>query len=157
MVVYRFAQWHPDLVSHLFSVCTPFMPPSDQYMSTADLVNGPLPQFGYQLHLAGPEVEAKLNSSERIKQFMKGMYGGRTDDGKVVFSPEKGINFDVIDRIGAPPLLNNEVSIPIGLATDYAHAQKRKSITTPPSTRAVACMVLVNFCLPCKVTRVDAT
>lgn len=110
MIVYRFAQWYPDLITHVFSVCTPFMPPSDQFISTSELVKGPIPQFGYQLQLAGPEVEANIKSSERIAQFLKGMYGGKSDDGKVIFSPQTGVDFDVIDNIGAPPLMNQEVS-----------------------------------------------
>ena len=109
MVVYRCAAYYPDLVTHVFSVCTPYMAPSDRYFSTEELVQGPLPQFGYQLHLAGPEVEAAIQTPESISRFLAGMYGARTEDGKVMFSPEAGIDFDVMNNCSAPLLLTKEV------------------------------------------------
>ena len=109
MIVYRTAEWHPELVSHVFSVCTPYLPHPEKYVPLEDIVKGPLPQFGYQLHLAGPKVEAGLQTEERIRQFLKGMYGGRDDSGRVIFSPENGLDFDVVDKVGMAPLLNQEV------------------------------------------------
>lgn len=111
MIVYRFAQWYPNLVSHVFSVCTPFSPPSDTYVPTEALVKSVLPQFGYQLHLAGPEVEANIQSRERIAKFLSGMFGGRDENKRVVFDPFTGVDFNVIDGIGAPLLLSGEVRI----------------------------------------------
>lgn len=108
MIVYRFAQWYPNLVSHVFSVCTPYIPPSDQYLSTADVVNAGLKQFGYQLQLAGPEVEANVQSRRAISQFLQGMYGGRVLSGEIMFNPETGIDFGVMEKVGAPLLLNQE-------------------------------------------------
>jgi len=67
MVVWRTANWHPELVSHVFAVCTPYQAPSKDYISTEMLVNGPVPQFGYQLHLASGEVEPKIKSKEGIR------------------------------------------------------------------------------------------
>lgn len=110
MIVYRFAQWHPELVSHVFAVCTPYSPPSDQFVSTEDLVKGPVPQFGYQLQLAGPDVEANIQTKPRIAQFLKGMYGGRSKDGETMFNPPTGVDFAAIDKVGMAPLLNREVS-----------------------------------------------
>ena len=43
---------YPNLVTHVFSICTPYSAPSEKYFSTEDLVKGPIPQFAYQLHLA---------------------------------------------------------------------------------------------------------
>ena len=68
-----------------------------------------MPQFGYQLQLAGSEVEAKVQGRERLGQFLKGMYGGRGSNGRVLFDPQKGIDFDVLETIGQTPLLNSEV------------------------------------------------
>jgi soluble epoxide hydrolase / lipid-phosphate phosphatase len=108
MVVWRFALHHPRLVSHVFSVCTPYTPPHEEYLSLEALVAGPLPQFGYQLHLCSPEVEGRITTPEQISQFLRGMYGGRSPTGEVCFSPRKGVLFDVLPRIGRSPLLDDK-------------------------------------------------
>jgi soluble epoxide hydrolase/lipid-phosphate phosphatase len=110
MVVWRTANWYPELISHLFAVCTPYQAPSKQYMSTEMLVNGPVPQFGYQLHLASGEVEPKINSKEEIRQFLNGMYGARGPNGETTFSPEKGILFENLPKVGATKLMSKKVS-----------------------------------------------
>ncbi|GAB7348715.1 hypothetical protein MBLNU459_g7453t2 [Dothideomycetes sp. NU459] len=108
MIVYRTAQWHPEVITHVFSVCTPYAPPSDQYISTEDIVRGRFPQFGYQSQLAGPDVEAGIQTREKIRQFLKGMYGGRGQDGQIMFRPESGVELGVLDSIGNTPLLNQD-------------------------------------------------
>lgn len=113
MIVYRTAQWHPGVVTHVFSICTPFAPSSDSFISTEAIVRGPCPQFGYQLQLAGPEVEAGVRTREQIQQFLKGMYGGRAEGGQLLFKPETGLNLSVLDTIGNTPLLNEEVRRPL--------------------------------------------
>jgi hypothetical protein len=109
-VVWRAAQWHPDLVTHVFSVCTPYLAPRENFISTEDLVKGPLPQFAYQLHLASGEVEKSVKDEESIRQFLKGMYGGKGPDGEVVFVPEKGVLPENLGKVGDSRLLNGEVS-----------------------------------------------
>lgn len=109
MIVYRTAQWCPEVVTHVFSVCTPFAPTSDKFISTADIVRGPYPQFGYQLQLAGPDVQAGIQTRDDIRHFLNGMYGGRTEDQQVLFNPETGINLGVLSSIGNAPLFNEEV------------------------------------------------
>lgn len=109
MVVWRMAMYQPELVTHVFSVCTPYAPPQKQYVSTEELVKGPLPQFAYQLHLASPEVEGRIQSKEDIRQFLKGMYGGRGPNKEAIFSAEKGILFDNLPKLGDPPLLTSKV------------------------------------------------
>lgn len=111
MIVYRTAQWHPELISHVFSVCTPFLPPSQTFHSTEDLVNGPLPQFGYQLHLAGPEVEAKVETRDQIKHFLQGVYGGKAAGGQTFFDPNKGFDLGILDTIGPSQLLDQQVRL----------------------------------------------
>jgi pimeloyl-ACP methyl ester carboxylesterase len=109
-VVWRAAQWHPDLVTHVFSVCTPYAAPQENFISTEDLVKGPLPQFAYQLHLASGEVEKSINDEQSIRQFLKGMYGGKGPDGEVVFVPEKGVLPENLAKVGDNRLLNRGVS-----------------------------------------------
>lgn len=107
MVVWRAAAYYPDLISHLFAVCTPYAPPTRRYISTEQLVKGPAPQFGYQLHLASGEVESRINSEESIRQFLNGMYGSRTPSGEVTFSPQKGVLFDNLPKVGQSKLLSD--------------------------------------------------
>jgi hypothetical protein len=109
-VVWRAAQWYPDLVSHVFSVCTPYTAPSKDFVSTEDLVKGPLPQFAYQLHLASGEVEKSVKDEQSIRQFLMGMYGGRGPNGELVFEPEKGVLAENLPVIGDSRLLYGKVS-----------------------------------------------
>lgn len=110
-VVWRCAAWHPDLVSHLFAVCTPYAPPTKDYISTEDLANGPVPQFGYQLHLASGEVEPRINDENGIRQFLNGMYGGRGPNREVMFSPESGVLFNNLSKVGKTSLMSDRVRI----------------------------------------------
>ncbi|KAF2197449.1 alpha/beta-hydrolase [Delitschia confertaspora ATCC 74209] len=109
MVVWRAAQWHPELISHVFSVCTPYAPIQKQYLALEDLVKGRLPHFGYQLHLASGEVEEFINSEETIRQFLKGMYGGTGPNGEVLFDPAKGILAENIQKVRDSRLLDEKM------------------------------------------------
>lgn len=102
-VVYRVAMYYPELISAVFSVCTPFMPPQPEYKPMSRL-----PNFKYQLQLAGPEVEEKIKGEEKIRQFLTGLYGGRTPAGEAGFGVEFGIYFDKIGSLGPSPLLSKE-------------------------------------------------
>lgn len=108
-IVYRIAAWKPQLVTHVFSVCTPFTAPLSVYVSTDELVNRRgMRNFGYQLQLGGPVVESAVKDRHQIKQFLKGIFGGRTPDGRQLFKPETGINLELLDAVGDSPLLNEE-------------------------------------------------
>ncbi|KAH8719276.1 Alpha/Beta hydrolase protein [Phaeosphaeriaceae sp. PMI808] len=109
VVVWRAAAWYPDLVSHMFAVCTPYSVPQDKYFSLEDLVKGPLPQFAYQLHLASGEVEKSVKDETSIRQFLSGLYGARGPNGEVAFEPEKGLLAENLPLIGESKLLNGKV------------------------------------------------
>ncbi|KAH6664896.1 epoxide hydrolase [Halenospora varia] len=102
-VVYRIALHYPKLVSAVFSVCTPYSPPSSEYRDMAQA-----PNFKYQLQLRGPELEGKIAGEEKLKQFLKGMYGGRTPDKQISFSVDHGCHFERLDSLGPSPLLSEE-------------------------------------------------
>jgi soluble epoxide hydrolase/lipid-phosphate phosphatase len=108
-VVYRTAQWYPELVTHVFSVCTPYAAPSKQFISLAEMVNGPLPQFGYQIQLAGPELEATVKSYDQVRNFLRALYGGKSEQGIPCFRPETGIDLAGLETIGVAPSLDEEV------------------------------------------------
>ena len=110
LIIFR----HPDLVTHVFSVCTPYVEPHRDYYSTEDLVKGPLPHFGYQLHLAGPEVEAALQSEEQIRQFLNGMYGGKGPNGELAFDSVKGVLIENLPKLGKGRLFSDKVSLAEG-------------------------------------------
>lgn len=101
---------HPELVTHVFSVCTPYTPPHKEYVSTEDMVKTILPQFQYQVHLASGEVEKSVKDEQSIRQFLKGMYGGRGPNGEYAFDPCKGVLVDNLPLIGESKLLNGKVS-----------------------------------------------
>jgi hypothetical protein len=116
-VVWRAAQWYPNLVSHVFSVCTPYTPPHKQYFSTEDLVKGQLPQFAYQLHLASGEVEKSVKDEQSIRQFLRGMYGARGPNGELAFDPEKGVLAENLPKIEESRILNGKVRLKLFKAT----------------------------------------
>jgi soluble epoxide hydrolase/lipid-phosphate phosphatase len=112
MVVWRTILWHPEIISHVFSVCTAYTAPSKNYLSVQDLVKGAVPQFGYQLHLASGEVEERIVSKEQIRQFLSGMYGGRGPDGQLIFNTYTGVLFDNVPIVRSSPLMSQSVRIP---------------------------------------------
>ncbi|KAF1812511.1 alpha/beta-hydrolase [Eremomyces bilateralis CBS 781.70] len=107
MIVYRFANWYPNLISHLFSVCTPYQRPNKTFWSTEEFVKGPLPQFGYQLHLASGEIEKNINTPEGIRQFLNGMYGARGPNRESTFDPVTGVSFENLPKVGKTKLLTD--------------------------------------------------
>lgn len=106
-LVWRLALWYPDRIRAVFSVCTPYSPPSKAYLSPEQVVQR-LPNFTYQLQLIGPDVEAKIKGEEVTRQFFNGIFGGRTPDGGGILVPSKGIIFDRLDKVGKTPLLTPE-------------------------------------------------
>jgi soluble epoxide hydrolase/lipid-phosphate phosphatase len=67
-----------------------------------------LPNFKYQIQLAGPEVEATIVGGEKIREFLNGMYGGRSKSGQPPFTVSHGCHFEQLPGIGPSPLLNQE-------------------------------------------------
>lgn len=101
--MYRMAMYYPELLSAVFSVCTPFMPPSREFRDMALA-----PNFIYQQQLRGEEFVGNIVGEEKIRQFLKGIYGGRSKDGKPAFGTEHGCYFDRLEGIGSSPLVSDE-------------------------------------------------
>ncbi|EZF36175.1 hypothetical protein H109_02917 [Trichophyton interdigitale MR816] len=106
-IVYRIALYEPDFVTHVFSVCTPYWPPSKQYLSLEQTI-AKIPFFGYQAQLANGGLEDILRSKEEIRQFLNAMYGGRTTDGKLAISMEKGVLLEKLPDVQPTPLLSEK-------------------------------------------------
>ncbi|QSZ30050.1 hypothetical protein DSL72_004568 [Monilinia vaccinii-corymbosi] len=102
-IVYRIALYYPQLITAVFSVCTPFFPPQTQY--TPMTVR---PNFKYQLQLQGPDVEREIVGKEKLGKMLNALYGGRTPEKELAFSVTEGINFSALDHLGPSPLLTRE-------------------------------------------------
>ncbi|KAJ5184245.1 Epoxide hydrolase [Penicillium capsulatum] len=105
---YRIALWHPELVSHLFTVCVPFAPPRADFTPLEDLVRTITPNFAYQLQFASGDLEKVIRSKDEIRQVLCSMYGGRTEDGQAGFEVGKGLLLDRLGKLGHPRLLSEE-------------------------------------------------
>lgn len=89
----------------------PYTAPHREYLSTEQLVKGPLPQFAYQLHLASGDVEKVVKDEQSIRQFLRGLYGARGPNGELAFDPEKGVIAENLKKVGESRILNGEVSV----------------------------------------------
>lgn len=108
-IVYRTALWHPDLVSHIFAVCTPYWAPSKTYTPLEPLVKTRMPNWGYQVHLASGEVERRIRSKDEIKQFLNSVYGGKGPNGEVGFTHTEGPLYDNLPKLSRTPLMGEDV------------------------------------------------
>jgi len=54
-------------------------------------------------------VEKHVESRDEIRQFLKGMFGGRGPNGEVLFSPIKGILFENLHKIEGSGALSSEM------------------------------------------------
>jgi pimeloyl-ACP methyl ester carboxylesterase len=107
-IVYRVAQYYPKLVSHVFSICTPFFTPSVDYEPLHLLVEKRLPNFRYQEHFASGEIEERCVSQDEIKGFLNGLFGAKTKEGKAAFDAEGRVNLDLLGKLQKTPLLSEE-------------------------------------------------
>ncbi|KAF2768134.1 alpha/beta-hydrolase [Teratosphaeria nubilosa] len=112
-VVYRAAQWYPELVSHAFSVATPYWGPSTgEFVGLEEVVRGPLPNFGYQVQFGSEErvVEGVVRERRMVRRFLCGLYGGKVGSGRRFMTPERGVDLDVLrgEEVGMTPLMSEE-------------------------------------------------
>lgn len=108
MLVWRFAQWHPALIRGVFSVCTPYAPPSPVFIDIPQMVER-LPNFRYQAQLAGPDVERDIGSDPaKLRGLLAGLYGARGPAGELAFSTDEGVHLANLEKMGKSPLLSDE-------------------------------------------------
>lgn len=106
-MIYRAALWHPELFKGIFSVCTPYFPPTIEYVDLADQIEaGITPTFGYQLQLRDPAIDYKLVGPTKIRQLLTALYGGRTPDGEPGFDVYTGLVFENLPDLQPSPLVN---------------------------------------------------
>ncbi|PYH45625.1 alpha/beta-hydrolase [Aspergillus saccharolyticus JOP 1030-1] len=127
-LAYRVALWHPTLVTHVFTVCVPYSPPTRHFLSLEEFTRKIAPHFGYQLQFRSGALERALQSKERIARFLSALYGGLTvgggdsvsdegggggdadvdDEPAPAFDAEVGVLWDRLERVGASRLLSEE-------------------------------------------------
>jgi pimeloyl-ACP methyl ester carboxylesterase len=108
-IVYRVAQYHPQLIAAVFSICTPYFPPNEKYEPLDILISKRLPNFGYQAHFASGEVEEAVKSKAEIRQFLNNLFGARTTDThEFAFDATKGLDLSKHPRMGQSKLLSEE-------------------------------------------------
>ncbi|EKV16038.1 Epoxide hydrolase, putative [Penicillium digitatum PHI26] len=107
-LAYRIALWHPELVSHLFTVCVHYVRPTAKYFLMEDLIRDVTPNFAYQLQFKSGEVEKVVRSKDEIRQFLLALYGGRTEAGESGFDAYKGVLLDKLGELKLSRLLSEE-------------------------------------------------
>ena len=108
MCVYRIAAYHPNLVKAVFSICTPYFPPTPVYEPLKLRVATKLPNFGYQLHFASGECEDQIRSKAEIKQFLNALFGGKGPNGETGFDTNTGVKLANLPLLARTSLLSEE-------------------------------------------------
>ena len=81
-----------------------------------------LPNFEYQLHLASGEVENHVKTKEQIKQFLNGLYGGRSVNGEIGFDVRSGPIYKNLPKLEQSPLVTK------GMLEFYADQYERNGM-----------------------------
>ena len=93
----------------MFTVCTPYNPPTITFIPLETIVNTKLPNFAYQFQLASGIVEEKIQTREGIKKFLNGLYGGKGSNGEKSFTTSSGLLFENLDKLNGTKLLDKEM------------------------------------------------
>lgn len=108
-LVWRMAMWHPEIISAVFTLNVPYMPPNPQLIPLEAVVQR-VPSFKYQIQLASPVAESIVDKSpERLRQFINGMYGGTGPNGEHMFSTDVGVVEENMDKVGEAKLMSQEM------------------------------------------------
>ena len=97
-------------MTKIFVVCTPYTPPSKDFVALEDVVkSGRLPNFGYQMQLSSRELEEKIRSREEIKQMLNALFGGFGPNREVGFDEREGLHLDALPRLRTSRLISEEL------------------------------------------------
>ncbi|KAH6876891.1 Alpha/Beta hydrolase protein [Thelonectria olida] len=105
-VAWRTALWYPDLVLGVFSIGTPYIPPSPTFSSLEDVVKSErLANFSYQLQFKGVAVEEEIQDGNKVRQFLNALYGGMGSRGETGFNTKDGVLFENLAVLNRSRLL----------------------------------------------------
>lgn len=106
VIVTRFALYYPSLVTAIFSICTPYPAPSLSFTPLLRVVQTALPNLGYQRQFASGVLEELFISEDEIRSLLNAFYGGVTEDGTPISSPESGLKLDLVKKAKPSRLLS---------------------------------------------------
>lgn len=105
----RMLLYYPELIRAIFSLCVPYMPPAPKVI-TLEQLGEKAPNFKYQQQLASGKAEEIVSKTpEGVRQFLNGMYGGRTPEGQHMFSPTVGILEENLGQVGKAALVSQDI------------------------------------------------
>lgn len=108
-IVYRFALYHPTLVTALFSVCVPYSAPQPTYTPLRVLTRTTLPNFSYQHQFSSGAVEESIQTRSQIQSLLNATYGGKpSNPTDVAFNPTVGAKLTGLESFGQTPILSEE-------------------------------------------------
>lgn len=110
-LVYKVGLWYPDLVSGLFTIAVPYMPPwlglSTEWNDLAELVaDGTYPTLGYQLQWRDQSIDRNFTTPSAVRLFLNAGFGGLTPDGRPGFTSEKGLDYDLLPLLEPQTLVS---------------------------------------------------
>lgn len=108
-IAYRVALWHPEFITHLFVVCTPYSAPTKKLKSFEELVKTRLPNFKYQLQLASGDIEKVIHSRDQLRQFLNALYGGKGPNGELGFTAREGLLVENLPKLGPSRIISEKV------------------------------------------------
>ncbi|TGJ70009.1 hypothetical protein EYR41_006007 [Orbilia oligospora] len=103
MIAWRFYNFHPNLVTHIISLCVPYDPPhpNSPYLDLEKVVKR-LPNFTYQIALADPQTLEDMQGKDPIRRFLKAMYRG-VGDGRGSKGGNINVRKDILKSVGDMP------------------------------------------------------
>ncbi|KAG8531491.1 uncharacterized protein KY384_003120 [Bacidia gigantensis] len=108
LIAYRVALWFPELVTHVFSVCTPYFAPTKTFVSREKLVEQGMKNLTYQMQLKSGIVEERIVTRDDIKSMLCAAYGGRGPNGEYGFDVRVGFLFNNLPKIKTTPLVDEK-------------------------------------------------
>ncbi|RSL42617.1 hypothetical protein CEP54_015415 [Fusarium duplospermum] len=95
------------ILGGIFSIGTPFTPPSSTFRSLDDAPQSKRPKNQrYQLQFRGTALEEEIKDREQVGQFLNAMFGGVGAGGQAGFDPARGVLFKNLPQLRPPPFLS---------------------------------------------------
>ncbi|KKF93048.1 Lipid-phosphate phosphatase [Ceratocystis platani] len=106
LVAWRLAEWYPELVKAIFTVCTPYVAPAETFFDIDAIVkSGVAPSFGYQIQFCSGEVEKAAHDRDGIRSFLAILFGAQKPGGGLLFSPATGVDLENLRLATESPLV----------------------------------------------------